>query len=196
MDIIAHINIGAPLNVFLNITAVSNNYNNDTTLQFELLLYNKTSTRLPESMMFSFMPKSSEKNGENNVYSMNKMGSEIKFTNIRLNGSQYQHGIWEDVYVDIKDSNTRMTVKSLDAGLMCPITNQNAANGWFGTPTSFPVPLRPLTDDQVTGFAFNLFNNLWSTNYVQWYPFMKYWPLIGDTSDDANIKYRFQLSIE
>ena len=38
-------------------------------------------------------------------------------------------------------------------------------------PSPFPVPLEPISQDEITGAGFNIFNNIWNTNYVLWYPY-------------------------
>lgn len=194
----AHTLIGAPSDIFVNLTL--DPFNNDH-LFVEYLHYNKTITRLPEQMMFGFSPidEASTKNGGNGLptFYVEKMNSMIKFSEVRINGSQYQHGIWEYVKAEmIKNSNIGdFITRSLDTGLVAPITTQTSYDGWFGTPTCFPVPLYQLTDvvTDITGFAFNLYNNLWDTNYATWYPYMDSWPLLN--SNDANAKFRFEISI-
>ena len=51
-------------------------------------------------------------------------------------------------------------------------------------PSVFPVPLSPLLEP-VSSVAFNLYNNLWSTNYIYWYPFF---------AGDQNFKARFKIN--
>ena len=51
-------------------------------------------------------------------------------------------------------------------------------------PSVFPVPLTPLSQP-VRSAAFNLYNNLWSTNYIYWYPFRQ---------SDQNFKARFTVN--
>jgi hypothetical protein len=52
-----------------------------------------------------------------------------------------------------------------------------------GKPSPFPTP-RDMVPDMREGVAFNWFNNIWSTNYVLWYPF---------TPEDRNLKARFSM---
>ena len=51
-------------------------------------------------------------------------------------------------------------------------------------PSVFPVPLTPLSQP-IHSAAFNLYNNLWSTNYIYWYPFFQ---------QDQNFKARFSVN--
>ena len=53
----------------------------------------------------------------------------------------------------------RCKVRSLDAGLVDPGSDMDL----YVFPGSPPEPER--------GVAFNLWNNLWSVNYIFWYPF-------------------------
>ena len=55
----------------------------------DISLYNKTITRLPESMMFSFQPLIDSMYGNPN-FEMKIMDSKINFNDVLLNGSQYQ----------------------------------------------------------------------------------------------------------
>ena len=54
-----------------------------------------------------------------------------------------------------------------------------------GIVTPYPTPLIVASD--ADGFAFNLFNNVWGTNYIMWYPFL---------AEDASIRYRFSIDLE
>eukprot|EP01083_Nonionella_stella_P031943 87397_1 len=193
----AHTQIGAPSDAYLNLTV-----NATGGIFMEVILMNKTITRLPEAMYFGFKPTVMNGEEESIEYAMLKMGnSHVYFDEVMLNGSQYQHGVWEGIQNTITDSMnkddgkvlSRMLIRSLDTGLVSPITSQEPIPGWFGTPTVFPCPLKPLTSDftDILGYAFNLYNNIWMTNYVLWYPYVDTWPLIQ--SVDKNMKFRFEL---
>ena len=80
-----------------------------------------------------------------------------------------------------------LAVRSLDAALVAP---GNVTSPWEwdayqrpGTNSTHPaaVGCNPLD-----GFAFNLFNNLWSTNYILWYPWR---------AQDASSRFRFRFSL-
>ena len=88
-----------------------------------------------------------------------------------------------------------MRIRSLDCGLVSPITSQSELPGWFGTPTAMPCPLKQLSSDytDILGYSFNFYNNVWMTNYILWYPYVDTWPLIG--SVDKNMKFRFEIVI-
>merc|ERR1712228_982738 len=189
--------IGAPQNTFVNISV-----NATGSILMEVVLMNKTRTRLPEAMYFGFKPIAMNET-ENIKYSALKMAdSHIYFDNVMLNGSQYQHRVWKGVENKIVSNDdeekvvSTMLVKSLDCGLVAPITDQEPYPGWFGTPTVFPCPLKQLSADytNILGYSFNFYNNIWNTNYVLWYPYVDSWPLIE--SVDQNMKFRFEIVID
>ena len=45
------------------------------------------------------------------------------------------------------------------------------------------MPLKPIPDT-ITGVAFNMYNNVWDTNYIFWYPYLK---------DDVDHRARFSI---
>ena len=57
-------------------------------LQIEFNIFNKTSTRLPESLSVVFTP--SEQYGF--AWRLSKLGQQIDPKTVVVNGSQYQHG--------------------------------------------------------------------------------------------------------
>ena len=50
-------------------------------------------------------------------------------------------------------------------------------------PSPFALPLKPIPD-RVTGVAFNIYNNIWNTNFIFYYPY---------NTEDRNFKARFVL---
>jgi len=54
-------------------------------------------------------------------------------------------------------------LRSPDVPVACPLVNNQL-------PHVFPAPLHPLSAP-ITGFAFNIYNNVWDTNYIMWYPY-------------------------
>ena len=67
----------------------------DVTLQW----YQKTATRLPESLMFLFTPEPNPQLVDSFWY-MSKMGSWIDPANVVRNGSQYMHGKYDATRLD------------------------------------------------------------------------------------------------
>ena len=73
-----------------------------------------------------------------------------------------------------------MRVTSLDVPVACIATDKHPA-------TAFPAPLATLTDETVTGIEFNIYNNIWDTNFIFWYPYLP---------QDANFKARFHIELQ
>ena len=67
-----------------------------------------------------------------------------------------------------------MQILSLDVPLVLPVTESRP-------PSPFAVPLKPIREP-ITGMTFNIYNNIWNTNYIYWYPFH---------DEDRNFKARF-----
>ena len=80
---------------------------------------------------------------------------------------------------DRRDSDTHLSrLRSPDVPIACPLVADDL-------PHIFPAPLQPLSQ-AVTGFAFNIYNNIWDTNYIMWYPYH---------DDDANFRARFYIDL-
>jgi hypothetical protein len=73
---------------------------------------------------------------------------------------------------------TDLGISSYDVPVASPIIKSRPIS-------AFPAPLTPFVDD-ITGFAFNIYNNIWETNYILWYPYLP---------EDANFKARFRVNI-
>jgi len=175
-------NYGAPQNSYVAFSVVQTI--TGATLNMTLVLWNKTPTRLPEQMMFEFRPPG------NLDWKMDKLGTWVSPLDVLLNGSQYQHGVWSGIKGS--DSTSTFFVSTPDAPLVAPITTQKPFRGWSGTPTVMPVPTSPLRGvTQITGMAVNLFNNVWDTNYVLWYPYND--PLVVG---EENLLFRFVVTTE
>lgn len=154
-------------------------------VDFDLTWLNKTSTRLPESTMFSFLPSppSASSSWKARLFKVDETSS-VTVGSVVTNGSQFQHAV-ESVLLttstqydgrDFSSSGPGIALNSTDVPIVCPIINNGRS------PTSFPVPLETLDDDSVLGIAFNLHNNVWNTNYPLYYPFL---------SGDENFRARF-----
>ena len=57
-------------------------------------------------------------------------------------------------------------------------------------PSPFPVPLKPISQKELTGVAFNLYNNIWDTNYILWYPYHD----AMNSSNPGDFKARFKIN--
>ena len=146
---------GAPEMMWLEV-----GISNDTLLNMVLYIVNKTATRLPESLSVFFDPPLQD----NTKMFVTKLDSLVPVDSVLHNGSQHLHASQTVTY-----TKPPMTLLSLDTSLLC-----------VGYPTPFPTPpSKPAIND---GFSFNIFNNIWGTNYVMWYPYLE---------EDKNSKYRF-----
>eukprot|EP01105_Mastigella_eilhardi_P016897 TRINITY_DN3872_c0_g1_i1.p1 TRINITY_DN3872_c0_g1~~TRINITY_DN3872_c0_g1_i1.p1 ORF type:complete len:728 (+),score=198.55 TRINITY_DN3872_c0_g1_i1:284-2467(+) len=144
---------GAPQTVWLRINIVAD------TVALEYYLVNKTSTRLPEAAFVSFDADTSADTG---AWYIVKSGERVDPLDIVTNGSCHLHSLdptadWNAAYAT--DDGAGLYLRSLDGPLAS-----------VGVLDAFPVPLTP-AESIANGVGFNLWNNLWGTNYVQWFPF-------------------------
>eukprot|EP01028_Stygiella_incarcerata_P006800 TRINITY_DN276_c0_g2_i6.p2 TRINITY_DN276_c0_g2~~TRINITY_DN276_c0_g2_i6.p2 ORF type:complete len:816 (+),score=194.97 TRINITY_DN276_c0_g2_i6:533-2980(+) len=130
----------------------------------DVYMQNKTPTRLPESVWFQVSPKVDDPSR----WTMDKMGEMVSPTDVMVNGSRHLHGVWSGIHYE--DS---LWIETLDAALVSP-----------GAPQALPGDNR--IPDLSDGWAFNLFNNLWGTNYIMWYPWL---------SEENLLRYRFILHL-
>lgn len=180
----AHEFAGAPSTAYLNVTAVAGT-DGAATLDIELSWANKTATRLGEALMLTFRPApsaaTSTKAGGSELpgaWAMDKLGTLISPMEVMEGGSQYQHGVHTGVYFT-SSAGSVLQILTVDAPLVSPMTT---AFPW-GNP--LPYPMDPITTDPF-GFAVNLVNNIWTTNYPEWYPF-------ADGVGDEDATFRLSL---
>ena len=152
---------GAPQTLWLEVMI-----NNDTQLNLTLYIVNKTATRLPESLSLYFDPVAKD---DSRMF-VTKLGSLVDVDSVVKNGSQHLHSSQAVTYTN-PSSTKQIVFESLDTSVLC-----------VGIPNPFPTPpSHPVEND---GFAFNIFNNIWGTNYVMWYPYVE---------EDKSSKYRFTM---
>ena len=85
------------------------------------------------------------------------------------------HGVGSETDgLSFSDLTGTLQIQTLDAAIVTP-----------GDVTPFPTPLLPV--DAAKGMHFHLFNNIWGTNYIMWYPFLE---------EDASSLYRFAISFK
>jgi hypothetical protein len=130
-----------------------------TVLNQKLTWLGKSASRLPESLWISFNPIVDSKK-----WVMDKMEIEVSPFDIVRNGSRHQHGVWD--YIRNTDG---VTIHTIDAPVVSPMS-----------PIPFPSPLNSLNVEG--GMHFNLYNNIWGTNYIMWYPY---------SEDDVNTNFEF-----
>ena len=198
LDSKSHDYYGAPADVWIkvNLSLVSqptagSSASNSSPLRidFDLILINKTTTRLPESTMFSFFPSPPAAGAAATHWKMRvfKVNNKSSFTvgSVVNNGSQFQHAAQSVLLTSstssMDSSGPTIAFNSTDVPIVCPIIDDGRS------PTSFPVPLDSLVDDSVMGIAFNIHNNIWNTNYPLYFPFV---------SGDEDFRARFTVTFQ
>ena len=133
-----------------------------TSLDLNLTLYltNKTATRIPESFSLYFNPLVSN---ASDMF-VSKLGEYLRVLDVMKNGSKHLHASDRGIMYTGGPS-----FYARDSSLVC-----------IGLPTPFPTPMEQ--PDVNKGFAFNVYNNIWGTNYVMWYPYLP-----EDTSSKYNV---------
>ena len=139
----------------------------------ELLIEDKTFTRLPETMWFSFEP-----NIEFDSVLALKSGEYVNPNNVITNGTFHLQSISPSgcVKCSFNGNTSSIRVYSLDSALSAFVPNG------YDEFTDIVTPFIPSDLDK--GVSFALVNNFWGTNYPQWYPF---------DPKDANQTYRFNV---
>jgi hypothetical protein len=130
-------------------------------LYFNLQWFQKPANRLPEAFWFSFCPRVNGARG----WMMEKMGKLISPLQVVRNGNRKLHAV--DSYVFHRDHRNLLVIETFDAPLLAP-----------GEPSllNFNNRQPPLKK----GMHFNLYNNVWGTNFPMWY--------------DEDARFRFALS--
>lgn len=125
--------------------------------------FDKPASRLPEAIWLSFVPAVSSAV----EWKMDKLGQPVSPLEVVANGNRHLHAIGRGATV--LDGDARLEVETLDAALLAP-----------GEPS-----LLNFTNDQpnlTKGLHFNLYNNIWGTNFPMWF--------------DEDAKFRFKISEE
>ncbi|XP_041367668.1 uncharacterized protein LOC121382209 [Gigantopelta aegis] len=161
---------GAPLDVWVTYTTTEKQ--RPPGLSVTLQWFNKYPTRLPEALLFVFQPVIQD----GYHWQLHKLGQLINPLNVVLNGSQRQHAVDKGVYYKKKDNSQGLEILSLDAAVVTLTTSRDGIS-------TIPLPLTPIAD--VTGAAFQLYNNIWDVNFIFWYPYL---------AQDSNQKFRFQIN--
>jgi hypothetical protein len=134
---------GAPAEITLEIDFVKKGL-----IHYTLQLFRKEACRLPEAMWFSFLPRVASPDR----WKIIKMNSPVSPLDVVEDGNRRLHAVEKCSYEDAKQT---ITLESLDAPLLAP-----------GRPM-----LLNFTNDQPQldqGMHFNLYNNVWGTNFPMW----------------------------
>ena len=118
-------------------------------------MYNKSTTRLPEAMFVQLLPAPA-----NVSWEVNKLGTWVGANDVVSGGSKHLHGITEPSAVRMVSGNDQLVVGATDAAVVN-----------FGEMTAYPSPVDKNVSTEDDGASFLLWDNLWGTNYVMWWPF-------------------------
>jgi hypothetical protein len=170
---------GAPQKVLVHLFI--NNAEND--LNYEVFLINKTETRLGESVWLQFKPVFPvvQKDSEIPQWHADKLGSWVNVnpSDVIMRGSSHLHAVTSGM--KIRDL---LHFSSPDIALM----------GIGDVLNPFPSPLAPQythgiinTATNTAAIGFNIFNNIWGTNYIMSYPYL-------DNERSTRFRVRVQLN--
>jgi hypothetical protein len=158
-----HTDFGAPA---MQVIQIDLDSLNDVPCNITVTNYNKQYTRIPEALWVRFNPVPNS----NSSWTVNKLGFDIDPSNIAINGSRHLHA-----------SSSR----GVSLSGIVQIQSPDIFLVSLGEPNPFPTPLGGPSTNVTDGMNFCLFNNIWGTNYVEWYPFLE---------EEADQQYRFALN--
>ena len=120
---------------------------------------------------------------------LHTLGSLIDPRNVVLNGSKTLHALDRGiVYGDDMEDPRSLRIGSLDV----PTVKLGAGNASLDADAPpleglNPAPVPNDVDPRLeNGVAFNVYNNLWETNAIQWYPFLQ---------EDKDWTFRFSMVV-
>eukprot|EP01062_Namystynia_karyoxenos_P023051 TRINITY_DN18872_c0_g1_i1.p1 TRINITY_DN18872_c0_g1~~TRINITY_DN18872_c0_g1_i1.p1 ORF type:complete len:1136 (+),score=352.05 TRINITY_DN18872_c0_g1_i1:92-3499(+) len=193
----AHDKYGAPGRLYLNLTVASGA---PLAAELELVWMAKEPVMIGESSSISFTPAPAlQRRGNSSAWTMDKLGGKVDPEDVINGGNQFNHGIWGAV-AGLTESG-EFSIESLDAPNVNPITadfpygNPLPSSYDYSVAHSKEGGLQPLGTNSVKGFAVNLHNNLWNTNYPLFYPY--YDPLHCKdplSCSNANTRFRFRIT--
>lgn len=120
---------------------------------------NKTTTRLAEATWVSFAPNVQSSSSGWSILNLDTL---VDPTDVVQHGAVHLHSIGADGGMIYSGPEGNMSIYSLDA----PVVS-------CGVLSPFPTPgdNSTLNENMSNGMMWNLQNNIWNTNYPQWYPF-------------------------
>jgi hypothetical protein len=117
----------------------------DGALALRIEWHDKPANRMPEALWLHFAPQLTG----DAFWEVEKLGSWIDMRTIRKNGSAQLHATSRGVRCG------DLSIDSLDAALVAP-----GCGSLLNFVTRIPRP--------AAGIAFNLYNNIWGTNFPMW----------------------------
>ncbi|MBX2998145.1 MAG: DUF5054 domain-containing protein [Caldilineaceae bacterium] len=133
-------------------------------IAFDLRWFDKAANRQPEAIWFSFAPPIANPYG----WKLHKLGAWIDPLDVVSRGNRTLHAI--DSSVTYVGDNRSFIIESLDAPLVAP-----------GAPTL--LNFHNAHPSPGGGMHFNLYNNVWGTNFPMWY------------ADDALFRFQWRREI-
>jgi len=145
-----HTKYGAPLTIYFEHVILQDRVK--STLQW----FNKSTTRLPESLVLSFRPDCTNER----VWESDVLGSFVRTDEVAIFGTTnpYQRAVWSGVRLGISE-NQHLYVESLDAALACPILDHDKSILGGSTPMGEGTSPQHVALN-VTGMAYSLYQNL------------------------------------
>lgn len=137
--------IGAPKEVCLEYRFAA-----DSSIALEVQWFDKPACRLPEAFWLTFQPATTDFG----AWAIRKLGGEIDPTDVINNGARTLHGFNERV--SYREPAFKLDIRALDAVLVAP-----------GKPSL--LNFHNQLPDMTGGVHFNLFNNIWGTNFPMWF---------------------------
>ena len=165
-----HDEYGTPSSIWTQLDAGADRINVTVTL------VNKSATRHAEALFMRLKPAAQP------TMEMDKLGSWIQMEKglVVDGGNKQMHAVNQGVRFN-QSSGGSMLLETTDAGVVA-----------FGAPTGFPISgaYGNAEPDLSEGVSSMLFNNLWGTNYVQYYP---YWRDGKAVTGMENLRFRYSL---
>jgi uncharacterized protein DUF5054 len=149
LDPATYTNFGAPQVLWTELEVPKSG----STLRLDLQWFNKTATRLPETIWFQFQPRPAKRTG----WRLCKLGQPVDPLAVVVNGNRHLHGVWEGVSYCGQEDGASFFLETLDAALVSP-----------GKHEILDFDNSPAQPEE--GIYVNLFNNLWGNDFPQWYP--------------------------
>jgi hypothetical protein len=119
-------------------------------LDFQFQWFDKAACRLPEALWLSFNPHVREPRR----WQMDKLGQRVSPLEVIRDGNRKLHAVGEGIFYAGNDA--KIALRSLDAPLVAP-----------GEPSLLNFNNRQ--PQLKNGWHFNLYNNVWGTNFPMWY---------------------------
>jgi len=140
-------------------------------------VFEKTATRMAEAGLFGFSPVDPGQGAAApaSQWAMDKLGEWVLPEDVVDGGSRGLHGVSSGISFARTDGSS-LFVETLDASIVS-----------WGGPDPYPTPVHE-QPDWSRGANFVLWDNLWNTNYIFWWPY--------DTPPDRphdDFRFRFVL---